>query len=71
MDIKDIKNPKFLKDYNDEQLNELASDIRSFLIENIAKTGGHLSPNLGVVELSIALHKVFNSPQDKIFFDVG
>lgn len=49
----------------------LAEDIRSFLIENISKTGGHLASNLGVVELTIALHFVFNCPKDRIFFDVG
>ncbi|MGL4382969.1 MAG: 1-deoxy-D-xylulose-5-phosphate synthase [Bacilli bacterium] len=71
MDLYEIKEPSFLKSYNNKQLESLAQEIRAFLIENIAKTGGHLSSNLGVVELSIALHYVFNSPQDKIFFDVG
>lgn len=49
----------------------LAKEIREFLINNVSKTGGHLAPNLGVVELTIAIHKVFNSPNDKIIFDVG
>lgn len=71
MNIKDIKNPEFLKDMNNRQLEQLAKEIRSFLIESVSQTGGHLSSNLGVVELSIALHKVFNAPDDKIFFDVG
>lgn len=71
MDLTQIKDPSFLKEMNEEQLNNLAEDIRSFLIENISKTGGHLSSNLGVVELTIALHYVFNSPKDKIFYDVG
>ena len=71
MDIKSIKNPNFLKDLNIEELNNLANDIRSFLIENVSKTGGHLSSNLGVVELTIALHYVFDAPQDKLLFDVG
>lgn len=70
-EIKDIKNPEFLKKYNIEQLNALCSDIRKFLIENLSKTGGHLASNLGAVELSVALHYVFNSPKDKMIFDVG
>lgn len=71
MDLTKIDSPAFLKDLTEEQLNSLGQDIRSFLIENISKTGGHLSSNLGVVELTIALHYVFDSPIDKIFFDVG
>ncbi len=71
MKIEDIKNPDFLKEYDEKELKILAEDIRSFLIESISQTGGHLSSNLGIVELTIALHKVFNAPEDKIFFDVG
>ncbi len=71
MNVKDINDPKFLKDLNYKQLNDLALDIRSYLIDAISKTGGHLASNLGVVELTIALHRVFDSPNDKIFFDVG
>ena len=71
MDLEKITDPSFLKELDIRQLNQLADDIRKFLINNISKTGGHLSSNLGVVELSIALHYVFNSPKDKIFFDVG
>lgn len=71
MDIKTIKDPGFLKDLSIEELNVLANDIRSFLLESVSKTGGHLSSNLGVVELTIALHYVFNAPKDKILFDVG
>jgi 1-deoxy-D-xylulose-5-phosphate synthase len=56
---------------SEEQLEELAEDIRAFLIESISRTGGHLSSNLGIVELTLALHKVFDSPKDKIIFDVG
>ena len=69
--IKDIKDPSFLKDASFDELNALSQDMRAFLLENIAKTGGHLSSNLGVVELTIALHKVFESPKDHIVFDVG
>lgn len=54
-----------------EQLDELAGEIRNFLIENLSVTGGHLAPNLGVVELTIALHYHYNSPKDKFIFDVG
>ncbi len=71
MDLRSIRHPEFLKNLTIRQCNELAKDIRSFLIENVSKTGGHLSSNLGVVELTIALHKVFDSPNDKIIFDVG
>lgn len=71
MDLRKIQDPHFLKDLNEQQLNKLAADIRKFLLQNISKTGGHLSSNLGIVELTIALHYVFNSPEDKIFFDVG
>ncbi|QWB99342.1 1-deoxy-D-xylulose-5-phosphate synthase [Mycoplasmatota bacterium] len=71
MNLLDIKDPQFLKDLSFKELNELAEEIRSFLIENIAKTGGHLASNLGVVELTLAIHRVFNSPVDRIVFDVG
>ncbi|QVK19212.1 1-deoxy-D-xylulose-5-phosphate synthase [Mycoplasmatota bacterium] len=67
----DIKDPKFLSTMSIEQLEQLCAEIRTFLIESVSKTGGHLGPNLGVVELSVALHKVFNSPYDKFIFDVG
>lgn len=53
------------------ELEELSEDIRQFLIQELSVTGGHIGPNLGVVELTIALHKSFNSPQDKIIWDVG
>ena len=59
------------KNLDKKNLPKLASDIREFLVDNISKTGGHLAPNLGVVELTMALHYVFNSPEDKIIFDVG
>ena len=60
-----------LKQLNYEELNTLSLDIRKFLLNEVSQTGGHLASNLGVVELSIALHKVFNSPADKIIWDVG
>lgn len=71
MDVTKIKDPSFLKDLSFESLESLSQDIRTFLIEKCSVTGGHIGANLGVVELTIALHKVFNSPQDKLIFDVG
>ncbi len=71
MNLFDIKDPSFLKELNVKELKALAQDIRSFLITTIAKTGGHLSSNLGTIELIIALHYVFDSPTDALIFDVG
>ena len=71
MDISKINDPKFLKDLKTKDLVLLAKEIREFLILEISKTGGHLSSNLGIVELTIALHKEFNCPKDKFIFDVG
>ncbi|MEH7237010.1 1-deoxy-D-xylulose-5-phosphate synthase [Bacillus sp. JJ1562] len=71
MDLLSIKDPKFLKNMSIDELNNLSQDIRQFLIEKLSKTGGHIGPNLGVVELTIALHKEFNSPKDKFIWDVG
>ncbi|OHX57167.1 1-deoxy-D-xylulose-5-phosphate synthase [Planococcus salinarum] len=71
MDLHTITSPSFLKGLNNEQLVELSEDIRRFLIENLSKTGGHIGPNLGVVELTIALHRIFDSPSDKLIWDVG
>ena len=68
IDLLNIKDPGFLKDMEKKELEELSSEIRTFLIEKISKTGGHLSSNLGIVELTIALHKVFDSPKDKFIF---
>lgn len=66
-----VNSPKDLKKLNDNELEELCSDIRELLINTVSKTGGHLASNLGVVELTVAMHKVFNSPNDQIVFDVG
>lgn len=63
--------PDDLKQLENKELDLLSYEIRDFLIENLSKTGGHLASNLGVVELTIALHKCFNSPEDKIIWDVG
>src|SRR6185369_15594609 len=66
-----INGPADLKQLKVEELIALASEVREFLLETVAKTGGHLASNLGCVELSIALHYCFNSPKDKIIWDVG
>ncbi|MGI5358055.1 1-deoxy-D-xylulose-5-phosphate synthase [Streptomyces sp. CA-252508] len=66
-----ITGPRDLDRLSPEQLDQLAAEIRSFLVEAVSKTGGHLGPNLGVVELTIALHRVFESPKDKILWDTG
>ncbi len=66
-----IKGPEDLKQLSEEDLDRLAGEIRAFLVETVQRTGGHLASNLGVVELTIALHRVFDSPKDKLVFDVG
>lgn len=71
MKLEDLKNPSQLKDLSAAELDDLAAQIRKFLLTSISQTGGHLSSNLGVVELTLAMHKVFNSPKDKFIFDVG
>ena len=71
MKIENIKNPIFLKTLSIKEKEQLAHDIRTFLINSVSKTGGHLSSNLGVVELTIALHSIFDSLNDKLIFDVG
>ncbi|UOR12353.1 1-deoxy-D-xylulose-5-phosphate synthase [Halobacillus amylolyticus] len=71
MDLYKIKEPSVLKEMSISQLEALSLDVRKFLIENLSATGGHLGANLGVVELTLALHKVFESPKDRLLFDVG
>ena len=66
-----IKSPSDLARLSVDELDELSSEIRTFLIEKVSKTGGHLGPNLGIVELTIAIHRVFESPRDVIVFDTG
>ncbi|MGM1016387.1 MAG: 1-deoxy-D-xylulose-5-phosphate synthase [Actinomycetota bacterium] len=66
-----INGPRDLDALTPEELVELAEEIRAFLVENVSRSGGHLGPNLGVVELTIALHRVFSSPDDPIIFDTG
>ena len=69
--IESIKSPRDLDALTHDQLDALAAEIRSFLVEKVSKTGGHLGPNLGVVELTIAIHRVFESPKDVVLFDTG
>lgn len=69
--LETIKKPSDLRALTLNQLTQLAQEIRAFLIDNVARTGGHLGPNLGVVELTIAMHRVFDSPTDSIVFDTG
>src|SRR5215204_6186831 len=66
-----IRTPEDLRAVPAEKLPELAAEIRGFLIENVCQTGGHLGPNLGVIELTLAMHRVFDSPRDPIIFDTG
>jgi 1-deoxy-D-xylulose-5-phosphate synthase len=66
-----VNGPEDLKGLKDAEVTELAQDIRDFLISKVAKTGGHLGPNLGVVEMTLAIHRVFDSPKDSIIFDTG
>ncbi len=69
--LNNITNPKDLKKLNYEDKKELAEEIRSYIIDVVSKNGGHLASNLGVVELTIALHSIFDTPKDKIIWDVG
>lgn len=63
--------PVHIKNFNSEQLKQLCKEVRSDIVHKVSKTGGHLSSSLGVVELTVALHYVFNTPEDKIIWDVG
>ncbi len=69
--IEQIKSPKDLAALSAADLTRLAAEIRTFLIDKVSKTGGHLGPNLGVVELTIAIHRAFESPKDVVLFDTG
>ena len=69
--LETIQSPRDVKDLRPDQLPVLAAEIRDFLIPAVSRNGGHLGPNLGVVELTIALHRVFDSPEDRILFDTG
>ncbi|MGX1886710.1 1-deoxy-D-xylulose-5-phosphate synthase [Streptomyces sp. NPDC055287] len=69
--LENIRGPRDLKGLTDPEICQLSSEIREFLVHAVARTGGHLGPNLGVVELTIALHRVFDSPVDRILWDTG
>ena len=71
MDLNKIKDPTFLKNMNSKELTNLSYEIRKNIIESVSKTGGHLSSNLGIVDLTLAIYKIFDAPTDKIIFDVG
>jgi 1-deoxy-D-xylulose-5-phosphate synthase len=69
--LESISQPSDLRALDQEQLAELCDEIRRFILEKVSQTGGHLSPNLGLVELTLALHRVFDSPRDRLIWDVG
>ena len=66
-----LKSPSDLARMSEAELTELSTEIRSFLVDKVSKSGGHLGPNLGIVELTIAIHRVFQSPHDVVIFDTG
>ena len=66
-----VSYPKDLKNLTIDELNQLASEIRTILITKLNKTGGHLAPNLGMVEATIAMHYIFDCPKDKVVFDIS
>jgi len=69
--LAEIKSPSDLEALSAAQLLELCQEVREHLVDSVSKTGGHLGPNLGVVEITVALHRVFDSPKDSIVFDTG
>ena len=69
--LESISSPADLRGLSKEELDALAEEIRAFILDKVSKSGGHLSPNLGVVELTLALHRVFDSPTDRFIWDVG
>ncbi|MFM8908551.1 MAG: 1-deoxy-D-xylulose-5-phosphate synthase N-terminal domain-containing protein, partial [Actinomycetota bacterium] len=71
MALADIRQPSDLRGLSPTQLDELAAEIRDFIVAAVAETGGHLGSNLGAVELTLALHRVFESPRDAILWDTG
>ena len=71
MDLRDIRQPADIKGLSHSQLEELSGQLRDRIIRVVSENGGHLASNLGAVEMTLALHRVFDSPRDKIIFDVG
>ncbi|MBR6573267.1 MAG: 1-deoxy-D-xylulose-5-phosphate synthase [Clostridia bacterium] len=69
--LEKIQDPRDIKQFNSSEISELCNEIRDVLVNTVSKNGGHLASNLGIVELTIALHRVFDSPKDAILFDVG
>ncbi|MFM8463393.1 MAG: 1-deoxy-D-xylulose-5-phosphate synthase N-terminal domain-containing protein, partial [Burkholderiaceae bacterium] len=69
--LKNMNDPADLRKLSRADLHKLATELRTYLLESVSQTGGHLSSNLGTVELTIALHYVFNTPHDRIVWDVG
>lgn len=69
--LEQVKQSSDVREFSTAQLKELAKELRHFIVQSVSKTGGHLSSNLGTVELTLALHKVFNFPEDKVIWDVG
>src|SRR5476651_2030633 len=69
--LENIDSPADVRQLSRHQLTPLAHELRTYLLDSVSKTGGHLSSNLGTVELTVALHYVFNTPQDRIVWDVG
>ena len=71
MDINKIKTPAFIKELSISQLEDLSEQIRTFILNQLSRSGGYLSSNLGAVELTIAMHYCFDAPEDRILFDTG
>ena len=66
-----IKSPEDIKDFSTKELQELCDELRSYIIDTVTQVGGHLAPTLGVIELTVALHHLFDTPRDKLVWDVG
>ena len=71
MNLEKIRGPQDVRELDERELVQLCDEIRKFIVDTVTETGGHLGSNLGIVEITIALHRVFNSPRDIILFDTG
>jgi 1-deoxy-D-xylulose-5-phosphate synthase len=69
--LEDIRSPKDIKKWNTAELNDLCAQLRQKMVDTVSRTGGHLASNLGTVELTVAMHRVFTTPKDAIVWDVG